>query len=80
MDISAIFWADDIIMLARDEAMLRGMLGVLEVYVGKNGLTVNTEKTKAMVFNKTGRLMRRAFYLNGVLLESVRSYKDLGFC
>ena len=32
-----------------------------------------------MVFNKTGRLMRRAFYLNGVLLESVRSYKYLGF-
>ena len=42
MDISAIFWADDIIMLARDEAMLRGMLGALEVYSGKNGLTVNT--------------------------------------
>ena len=32
-----------------------------------------------MIFNKGGRLMRRAFYLDGVLLENVRSYKYLGF-
>ena len=32
-----------------------------------------------MIFNKTGRLMRRPFYLNGVKLEMVRSYKYLGF-
>ena len=32
-----------------------------------------------MVFNKTGRLISRPFYLNGVKLETVRSYKYLGF-
>ena len=32
-----------------------------------------------MIFNKTGRLMRRPFYLDGVQLECVRSYKYLGF-
>ena len=33
-----------------------------------------------LIFNKTGRLMsRRPFYLDGVKLEMVRSYKYLGF-
>ena len=32
-----------------------------------------------MTFNKTGRLIRRNFFINGALLESVRSYKYLGF-
>ena len=32
-----------------------------------------------MIFNKTGRLLRRNYYLNGVQLENVRSYKYLGF-
>ena len=32
-----------------------------------------------MIFNKTGRTMRRPFYLNGIQLECLRSYKYLGF-
>ena len=32
-----------------------------------------------LIFNKTGRLMSRPFYLDGVKLEMVRSYKYLGF-
>ena len=31
-----------------------------------------------MIFNKTGRLLRRPFYLEGVKLEMVREYKYLG--
>ena len=42
-------------------------------------IKINTKKTKCMIFNKTGRLMRRPFYLDGVQLECVRSYKYLGF-
>ena len=79
MDINSLFWADDIVMFAKNENQLREMLKVLEKYSTENKLQINTDKTKTMVFNKTGRLMRRAFYLNGTLLESVRSYKYLGF-
>ena len=32
-----------------------------------------------MIFNKTGRLIRRSFYVNGAQLENVREYKYLGF-
>ena len=77
LDVNSIFWADDIIMFAKDENQMREMLKILEEFSVENKLHINTEKTKTMIFNKTGRLMRRAFYLNWVLLESVRSYKYL---
>ena len=45
----------------------------------ENELTVNTKKTKCMIFNSSGRLLLRPFFLNNVQLECVRSYKYLGF-
>ena len=47
------------------------MLKTLEKYTNENKLEIYTDKTKAMIFNKTGRLMRRAFHINGVQLENV---------
>ena len=55
------------------------MLSTLEEYCKENELTVNTKKTKCMVFNKSGRLLLRNFHLNNVQLECVRAYKYLGF-
>ena len=55
------------------------MLSTLEDYCKENELTVNTKKTKCMVFNKSGRLLLRNFHLNNVQLECVRTYKYLGF-
>ena len=78
-EINSIFWADDIIMLADSQEHLQRMLNLLEDYCKKNKLQVNTDKTKTMIFNKTGRQMRRPFKINGTILESVRMYKYLGF-
>ena len=78
-EINTIFWADDIIMLTKNEDTLREMLKTWEEYSNDNKMEVNTDKTKIMVFNKTGRLMRRAFHINGIELENVRTYKYLGF-
>ena len=55
------------------------MLKILEEYAGEHKLKINTDKTKVMIFNKTGRLMRRNYQINNVQLENVRSYKYLGF-
>ena len=77
--INSLFWADDLVMFAKNEDKLKEMLNILEDYCSKNELAVNTTKTKCMVFNKTGRLYRNKFYLDGVLLENIRSYKYLGF-
>ena len=77
--INSLFWADDLVLFSKDEKGLQKMLDILEKYCKENELSVNTKKTKCMVFNKTGRTILRPFYLNGVQLEMVRSYKYLGF-
>ena len=51
----------------------------MEKYCKDNELTINTDKTKCMIFNKTGRLIRKKFSLNNSNIETVRSYKYLGF-
>ena len=76
--LNCILWADDIILLAESEEGLNQLLGGLKTYTDKNELKVNTDKTKCMIFNKTGRLIRRDFYLGASKLENVRSYKYLG--
>ena len=45
----------------------------------ENQMTLNIEKTKAMIFNKTGRHMRRQFYCGEQKVETMRLYKYLGF-
>ena len=79
LKISSIVWADDMVLLADSEENLRKLLKTFELSCDKHKLLINTEKTKSMIFNKSGRLIRRNFFLNGTLLESVRTYKYLGF-
>ena len=55
------------------------MLKSLEKYCKENELTLNTDKTKCMIFNKTGRLIRTPFYYNKLKLENVNKFKYLGF-
>ena len=43
-----------------------------------NALLINLEKTKCMIFNKTGKLLRNSFHIGTKKLENVRSYKYLG--
>ena len=76
---NSLFWADDIVLFARDSVELEGLLGVVAAYCGRNKLTVNCKKTKCMIFNRTGRLYRDKITMNGALLDNVREYKYLGF-
>jgi hypothetical protein len=79
VSINSLFWADDLVLFAKNKEGLDVLLKTLETYCKENEITINTKKTKCMIFNKGGRLMRRPFYLNGIQLENVRSYKYLGF-
>ena len=75
---SCLIWADDIIMLSETEEGLNKLLKSLEKYCEKNDLVVNLDKTKCMIFNRTGKLIRKNFYFNDLKLETVRSFKYLG--
>jgi hypothetical protein len=45
-------YADDLVVLAREETGMKGMLGSMEKYMRRKKLTVNVEKFKMMVFRK----------------------------
>ena len=78
-EISCLIWADDILILSESEKGLQSKLNKLEIFCANNKLSVNTDKTECMIFNKTGRLMNRKFLFNGIPLNNVRKYKYLGF-
>ena len=77
--ISCLLWADDLVFFSKTEEGLQNMISKLSNYTKQNGLNINREKTKCMVFNKTGKLIRRNFYCDNIIIETVREYKYLGF-
>ena len=78
LNINCLIWADDILILSKTESGLKSSLGKLDDYCKTNDLTVNIDKTKCMIFNKTGRLIRKDFFMGKNKIEIVRSYKYLG--
>ena len=77
--LNALIWADDILLLSHSKEGMDQILEILSTFCIKNRLTLNTDKTKCMVFNRTGKIIRKPFYYRGNLLETVKSYKYLGF-
>ena len=78
-NLSCILWADDIILLSRSEEGLRNMLSALYSFADDNGMAINTKKTKCMIFNKTGKFIRRSYPMKNGTIETTNSYKYLGF-
>ena len=76
---SCLLWADDLLMLSCSEKGLQNMLNNLRYFAEDNGLRANMDKTKVMIFNKSGRHIHRAFHLGGIKLDTTRVYKYLGF-
>ena len=77
--LNSLIWADDLLILSETENGLNTMLRNLMSYTEENSMQVNLDKTKCMIFNKTGRLIRRTFYFGDAKLEMVNEYKYLGF-
>ena len=71
-------WADNILILSESKIGLQRKLDTQGVYCG-NELSVDTDKTECMIFNKTGRLMGHEFFFKDTLIINVRKYKYLGF-
>ena len=61
--LNSLIWADDLLLLSESENGLRTMLKNLEKYTNANLIQVNPDKTKRMIFNKSGRLIRINFSL-----------------
>ena len=52
--VTCLLWADDIVLISKTEKGLKNSLTKLENYCNKWKMIVNTDKTKIMIFNKTG--------------------------
>ena len=72
-----ILFADDQVLFATSPETLQSLLTDLENYCQLWGLKINTNKTKAMIFEK-GRRTHHDFYIYNTVLELVDSFKYLG--
>lgn len=48
-------YADDIVLVAKNREVLMDMMDILRRLLRERSLTLNTEKIKVLVFNKTGK-------------------------
>ena len=78
LNLFLIMYADDMVLLA-EIAGLRTLLNSLSKYTHKWDLTLNTNKSKVVVFRNSGKLRdNEKWYYNGCQLESVNEFNDLG--
>ena len=71
-------YADDLIIVSQSERGLQTCLNKLETYNEHWCLDININKTKWLVFNKSGKSLPFAFHINGNSIENVKTYKYLG--
>jgi hypothetical protein len=57
---------------------LRTLHEYIDLIILKWGLSMNYKKTKIMIFNKGGKLIKCSFSVNDYKLECVKEYKYLG--
>ena len=77
--ISHLMYADDLILISTSEYGLKNCLLKLEKFCDSWQLEVNIDKSKVIVFNSSGKLLKGpSFIYRGTPLENVQSYCYLG--
>ena len=78
-EISHFLYADDLVIVSSSENGLQTGLDKLLHFSKMKHLTVSIDKSKTMIFNKTGKLIRRFFTIGDEKLEPVRTFCYLGY-
>lgn len=79
VDVLALFYADDLVILGDSPVDLQKKLDSLSDYCNENDLQVNSDKSKVVVFRRKGKLKRSVkFHFKNSPVEIVSSYKYLG--
>lgn len=80
MKVWSIVYADNIVLLAKSEQELKGVMRRFWKYIKKKGLMVSPEKSKVMVFEKgRGDRRKREWKWGEEDIEEVKEMKYLGF-
>jgi len=76
--LSCLMFADDLVLMSESSCGLQSALNKLHSYCSTWGLEVNADKTKILIFNKSGRLLKDKFYFGTKLIDNTNKYKYLG--
>lgn len=76
--LSILMYADDVVLLSTSKKGLQNCVNKLFKFTSEWKLTVNTNKTKVLVFNKGGRKKDIKILLGNDVLECVQNYTYLG--
>ena len=78
--INCLKYADDLIIMSTSASGLQKCIDQLAIYCEKWKLQVNFKKTKIVIFNRQGSLIKKyKFLFNSTAIESINEYKYLGF-
>ena len=76
---NVLMYADDLVLMSASKEGLQKCLDDLNIYCKKWKLKVNTDKTKILIFIKSGRLIKKHhFVFESEALEIVKEFKYLG--
>ena len=79
INIPCLFWADDLVLISTTKEGLQNQLNVVNEYCSDWKLTLNTEKTKTIIFNKTGATLKKhQINYGGELIKTVKYFNYLG--
>ena len=77
--LSCLLYADDVVLMSESATGLQRCLNNLSTYCKKWNLTVNIDKSKIIIFNKSGKVLKKdTFLLNDNIIELANEYKYLG--
>ena len=78
IQIFMLLFADDTVLFAESPDDMQILLDGLKAYCDKWNISVNTEKTKVVVFKSGNRRSNVELYFDNILLEQVTSFTYLG--
>ena len=76
--LQCLMYADDIVLLSTSSEGLQQRLNVLNIFCQEWCLDLNVSKTKILIFNKAGKLIKDNLYFNDECLDCVQHYRYLG--
>ena len=68
-NVECLLYADDVVIMSSSHIGLQYKLNKLQAFCNDWGIDVNLSKTKAMIFNKTGKFIKEKFLFKNELLE-----------
>ena len=76
---SCLLWSDDLFVVSQSAEGLQNAINKVVAFYSSLGLQCNTKKTKILIFNKSGKVLKGFnFLLSGTQLEVAEYYQYLG--